>query len=102
MRLLLYCVTVTLCVFFPGEISPNFDLKNMILTCTKGFLMKKWHKFRQISKKNNSKFTGYCLQFNVCLGIESPLDERWIMVMEERLSSGIGSMPQIWPGQPCS
>ncbi len=37
----------------------------------------------------------YCLQFYVRLGLESPLDER--QIMEDRLSSGIGSMPQTWP-----
>jgi hypothetical protein len=28
--------------FFLGEISPNFDLKNMISNYTKGFPWKKW------------------------------------------------------------
>jgi hypothetical protein len=42
----------------------------------------------------------YCLQFYVCLGPESPLDER--QIMEDKLSSGIGSMPQTLLGQLCS
>jgi hypothetical protein len=29
-------------LFFFGEISPNFDLKNMISNYTKGFPRKKW------------------------------------------------------------
>jgi hypothetical protein len=29
------------CFFFCGEISPNFDLQNMISTCTKDFSWKK-------------------------------------------------------------
>ncbi len=37
----------------------------------------------------------YCLQFYVRLGLESPLNER--QIMEDRLFSGIGSMPQTWP-----
>jgi hypothetical protein len=37
-----------------------------------------------------------CLQFYVRLGLENPLDER--QIMEDRLSSAIGSMPQTWPG----
>jgi hypothetical protein len=28
--------------FFTGELSPDFDLKNIILTYTKGFSWKKW------------------------------------------------------------
>jgi len=38
----------------------------------------------------------YYLQFYICLGPESPLDERWIM--EDKLSSGTRSMSQIWAG----
>jgi hypothetical protein len=38
-------------VFFLGEILPNFDLKNMILTCTKDFPWKKWLKFARFPIK---------------------------------------------------
>jgi hypothetical protein len=37
--------------FFFGEISPNFDLKNMILSYTNEFPWKKMAQIRQISKK---------------------------------------------------
>jgi len=45
------------CFFFLsfGEISPNFDLKNMISTYTKDFSWKKMTQISQISKKKKSK-----------------------------------------------
>jgi hypothetical protein len=38
-------------MFFLGEISPNFDLKNMILAQTQDFPWKKWPKFARFPKK---------------------------------------------------
>ncbi len=40
--------------FFTGELSPDFDLKNIILTYTKGFSWKKWSKFARF--RNSKKF----------------------------------------------
>jgi len=37
-------------IFFTGELSPDFDLKNIILTYTKDFSWKKMAQIRQISK----------------------------------------------------
>ncbi len=42
-------------VVFGGEISPNFDLKNMISTFTKDFSMQKRAQIHQISKKNQNR-----------------------------------------------
>jgi hypothetical protein len=43
-------------MFFLGEISPNFDLKNMISTYTKGFSMKKMAQILHIWKKKEIFF----------------------------------------------
>jgi hypothetical protein len=45
------------------------------------------------------QFFWNCLQFYVRLELESPLDKR--QIMEDRLSSGTGNMPQTWLRWPC-
>jgi hypothetical protein len=45
--------------FFWGKISPNFNLKNMILIYTKDFPWKKWPKFTRFTNKN-SKSSYFC------------------------------------------
>jgi hypothetical protein len=40
--------------FCTGELSPDFDLKNIILTYTKHFSWKKWPKFTRF--RNSKKF----------------------------------------------
>jgi hypothetical protein len=41
----------TQCFFFWGKISPNLDLKNMILSYVKDFPCKKWPKLARFRKK---------------------------------------------------
>jgi hypothetical protein len=45
--------------FFFGEISPNFDLKNMILSYTNEFPWKKWPKFARFPKRNSKSSDFY-------------------------------------------
>jgi hypothetical protein len=58
------------------------------------------HPFNSKIQSTNRLEPVYCLQFYVRLGPESPLDK--IQIMEDRLSSGTGSMPKTWPGRSCS
>jgi hypothetical protein len=47
-----------------GEISPDFDLKNMISTYTKDFPWKKWAKIRQFIYFLNSKPIDFNAKFH--------------------------------------
>jgi hypothetical protein len=51
-------------VFFWDEISPKFDLKNLILTYTKDFSGKKWPKFARFQRIINPNCQILMISFN--------------------------------------
>jgi len=58
----MYSLSITGSVFFWGQISPDFDLKNMISTYTKDFPWEKWAKFAK-KKIPNSKSLDFYAKF---------------------------------------